>query len=76
LEEQVYLVKMKEAGFEQISIEPTRVYTADDAREFMIGAGLNVDGLDLDIDGKFMSGFIRATKPKDQVPCCSPGCCS
>ncbi|WP_447600379.1 arsenite methyltransferase [Nitrospira sp. Nam80] len=76
LEESVYLVKLKEAGFEQVSIEPTRVYTADDAREFIIGAGLNVDMVGHDIDGKFMSGFIRAIKPKDEVRCCSPSCCS
>jgi SAM-dependent methyltransferase len=76
LEENVYLVKMKEAGFEQIGIEATRVYTADDVREFIIGAGLNADVLGQEIDGKFVSGFIRATKPKDRVSCCSSGCCS
>jgi SAM-dependent methyltransferase len=76
LEEKVYLEKLKEAGFEQISIEPTRVYTTDDAREFIIGAGLDVDVVAQAVDGKFMSGFIRAVKPVSQAPCCSPGCCS
>jgi arsenite methyltransferase len=76
LDENVYLGKLKEAGFEEISIEPTRVYTADDAREFIIGAGLDADVVAQTVDGKFMSGFIRATKPKGQVACCSPGCCA
>ena len=76
LEENVYLAKLKQAGFEQISIEPTRIYTADDAREFIIGAGLNVDVVAQVVDGRFISGFIRASKPEGTAPCCSPGCCS
>jgi SAM-dependent methyltransferase len=76
LEEAAYLSKLTEAGFEQISIEPTRIYTADDAREFLIGAGLAGDGVAQAVDGKFMSGFIRATKPEGKAPCCNPGCCA
>ena len=76
LEEHAYLSKLKEAGFEQISIEPTRIFTADDAREFIRGAGLTVDTVAQAVDGKFMSGFIRATKPEAKALCCSPGCCS
>ena len=74
LEEAVYVTKLKEAGFEQIAIAPTRVYTAADAREFLLGAGLNVEAVAGDIDGKFMSGFIRAVKPVAKS-CCSPTCC-
>ena len=74
LEEAVYATKLNDAGFEQISIEPTRVYTAADAREFLLGAGLNVEAVAKDIDGKFMSGFIRAVKPVEKS-CCSPTCC-
>lgn len=76
LEQDDYLAKLKEAGFERISIEPTRVYTADDAREFIIGTGLNADAVAQAVAGKIISGFIRATKPGLQAPCCSPGCCS
>jgi SAM-dependent methyltransferase len=76
LEESVYQAKLKDAGFEQISIEPTRVYTAEDAREFLIGASLNVKKVAADIDGKFMSGFIRAVKPVQVKSCCDPTCCA
>ena len=77
LEETIYLSKLKAAGFEQISIEPTRVYTATDAREFLIGAGIKVEEVAQAVDGKFISGFIRAVKPMAQKSnCCSPACCS
>lgn len=76
LDENVYRAKLADAGFEQISIEPSRVYTAADAREFLIGAGLNVEAVAQAVDGKFISGFIRATKPGGDAPSCSPGCCS
>jgi arsenite methyltransferase len=76
LEETVYVTKLKEAGFEQISIEPTRIYTADDAGEFLLGARLNVETVAKDIDGKFISGFVRAVKPIQANSCCSPTCCT
>jgi len=76
LEETVYLMKLQQAGFEQISIEPTRVYSAADAREFLMGAGLNVETVAKEVDGKFMSGFIRAVKPVEAKSCCSPTCCT
>ena len=76
LEECVYHMKLEQAGFEQISIEPTRIYTAEDAREFLMGAGLNVEKVAKDIDGKFMSGFIRAVKPMQTRSCCAPTCCA
>lgn len=76
LEESDYLTKLQEAGFEQVSIEPTRIYSAADAREFLIGAGLNVDKVVKEIDGKFMSGFIRAVKPVEGRSCCGPACCA
>src|SRR4029078_4781962 len=65
LEESVYLAKLRHAGFEQTNIEPTRLYSADDVREFLMGAGMDVKVLAEQIDGKFMSGFIRAVKPTD-----------
>jgi arsenite methyltransferase len=76
LEESVYLAKLQQSGFEQISIEPTRIYTADDAKEFLMGAGLNVEMMTKEIDGKFMSGFIRAVKPVQTKSCCAPSCCA
>ena len=63
LEESEYREKLAKAGFEEIAIEPTRVYRADDAREFLAGAGLDVDAIAPQVDGKFRSAFIRARKP-------------
>ncbi|MGD0639756.1 MAG: arsenite methyltransferase [Roseiarcus sp.] len=64
LEESDYRAKLATAGFERIGIEPTRVYKVDDAREFLAGKGLDVDALASEIDGKFMSAFVRAAKPQ------------
>ena len=63
LEEEQFLRMLRAAGFENPSIEPTRIYTTDDARIFAESAGLDVDRFAAEIDGKFMSGFVRATKP-------------
>jgi SAM-dependent methyltransferase len=63
LEEREYAAKLAEAGFAGISIEPTRVYSIDDARRFLVEAGLDVDAIAPLVEGKFMSAFIRATKP-------------
>ena len=76
LEEADYLTKLQQAGFEQVSIEPTRIYSAADAREFLIGAGLDVESVAKEIDGKFMSGFIRAVKPVQGKSCCDSTCCA
>jgi arsenite methyltransferase len=67
LEENDYRAKLTSAGFESIDIEPTRVYRIEDAREFLSGEGIDVDAIAPQIDGKFMSAFIRAVKPG--VPC-------
>ena len=58
-----YSEKLAAAGFEEISIEPTRVYRVEDAREFLAGKGIDVDALAPQVDGKFMSAFVRAVKP-------------
>lgn len=76
LEESEYIGKLERAGFEDVSIEPTRVYTAADAREFLIGVGRNAEALAQTVNGKFMSGFVRAVKPTNSRSCCSPTCCS
>ncbi|WP_447983761.1 arsenite methyltransferase [Nitrospira sp. Nam74] len=74
LEQTAYLEKLKASGFEEASIEPTRIYTADDAKDFLVGAGLDSERVAKEIDGKFISGFIRAVKPK--TACCAPHCCA
>jgi SAM-dependent methyltransferase len=76
LEESVYIEKLQTTGFEKVSIEPTRIYTADDAREFLMGAGLDTKTVASAIDGKFMSGFIRANKPAQGRSCCASTCCA
>jgi SAM-dependent methyltransferase len=72
LDENEYREKLKAAGFEQISIEPTRVYRVEDAREFLSSAGVDVDVIAPQVDGKFMSAFVRAVKGE---PCCGAECC-
>jgi arsenite methyltransferase len=64
LEENEYRGKLAAAGFEQIEIEPTRIYRVDDAREFLSCSGIDVDAIAAQVDGKFMSAFVRAVKPK------------
>src|SRR5580765_6428353 len=63
LRDEDYMSKLKAAGFECISIEPTRVYQIEDARTFLTGQGMDVDAIAPLVDGKFMSAFIRASKP-------------
>jgi len=74
LEESEYRSKLAAAGFASVDIEPTRVYRVADAREFLSGQGVDVDAIAPQVDGKFLSAFIRATKPSEA--CCGPGCCS
>jgi len=77
LEEQDYVAKLTRTGFEQVSIEPTRVYTAADARELFEGTAIDLDAIAPAVDGKFISGFVRASKPgANQEACCSATCCS
>jgi SAM-dependent methyltransferase len=75
LEENDYRAKLNAAGFEQIDVEPTRIYRVADAREFLSGEGIDVDAIADQVDGKFMSAFIRAVKPAVKS-CCGPACCS
>ena len=76
LEEFEYRDKLFSAGFENIDIEPTRVYKVEEARDFLSSAGLDVDKVAPLIDGKFMSAFVRATKPFPKAACCGPSCCT
>ncbi len=72
LQDNEYTAKLAQAGFTNIGIEPTRVYDIEDARTFLSAQGVDVDIIAPQVDGKFMSAFIRATKP---ASCCPPGCC-
>jgi ubiquinone/menaquinone biosynthesis C-methylase UbiE len=84
LEEREFIALLTEAGFENPSIEPTRVYEAKDAAAFLAGTGLDVAAITPQIEGKFVSAFVRGTKPAHasplavlaKEPCCGPDCCS
>lgn len=73
LEEGEYAAKLLRAGFTSISLEPTRVYSIEDARRFLTEAGIDVDAVAPLAEGKFLSAFVRATKP--DCGCIGPGCC-
>jgi len=79
LDENEYRMKLAAAGFEAIGIEPTRVYDVEAAREFLASEGVDVDAIAHEVEGKFMSAFVRAKKPgrsaatKDDA-CCAPTC--
>jgi arsenite methyltransferase len=79
LEEMEYRDLLADAGFRRIDIEPTRIYKAEDAGAFLEGSGLDVARFTEQIDGKFMSAFVRATKPRalkqKESACCGPECC-
>lgn len=74
LEDGEYRAKLEAAGFTQIDLEPTRVYRVTDARAILSDAGIDVDAIAPQVDGKFMSCFIRAVKPAAKA-CCAPTCC-
>jgi SAM-dependent methyltransferase len=74
LQDYEYVAKLARAGFDSIDIEPTRVYSIEDARQFLTGEGLDADKIAPRVDGKFMSAFIRAAKPGEKA-CCGPACC-
>jgi SAM-dependent methyltransferase len=74
LQETEYRQKLADAGFTSIDVEPTRIYQVEEARDFLTAAGLDAEVVGPHIKDKFMSAFIRASKPA-QHPCdCPPGC--
>ena len=75
LEEQDYGAKLRAAGFADVEVEPWRIYKIDDARAFLTETGVNVDDLAPQVEGKFASAFVRATKPVAKS-CCGPTCCT
>jgi len=79
MEESEYRSKLAASGFEQVDIEPTRIYQASDAREFLAGGGDAdevADEIAHGVDGKFMAAFVRAKKPLSTKSCCGPSCCA
>jgi arsenite methyltransferase len=76
LEENEYREKLARAGFNSIDVEPTRVYKVEEAREFLEAAGLDAAIVGPQIDGKFISAFVRAAKPATAAACCGPSCCA
>jgi SAM-dependent methyltransferase len=81
LNDDEYIGKLVKAGFVSVGIEPTRVYSIEDARQFLTGESIDVDAMAPQVENKFMSAFIRAVKPGPAVKpahgeCCGPSCCS
>jgi SAM-dependent methyltransferase len=86
MDESEYRAKLVAAGFGDIEIEPTRVYSIEDARQFLVGKGIDVDAIAPHVDGKFASAFVRARKPESGAKpaatqdagasCCGPTCCT
>jgi ubiquinone/menaquinone biosynthesis C-methylase UbiE len=77
LEEGAYREKLTRAGFRNVDVEATRIYRAEDARGFLEEAGLLDESTLAQIDGRFMSAFVRAQKPMTaETSCCAPGCCA
>jgi SAM-dependent methyltransferase len=75
LQDTEYEAKLRNAGFTEIEVEPWRVYQIDDARSFLLESGVDVDRLAPQVDGRFASAFVRATKPVVKA-CCGPDCCA
>ena len=77
LDETEYRVKLAAAGFESVEVEPTRIYRAEEAKDILAAKGLDVEVVSAEVDGKFMSAFVRAIKPAaTSEACCGPTCCS
>jgi len=63
LRDSEYVAKLTGAGFENINIEPTRIYKVEDAKEFLSSKNIDLDVIASQVDGKFMSAFVQAVKP-------------
>ena len=75
LQDTAYEEKLRRAGFQDVTVEPWRVYNTNDARSFLKGAGLDDESLAQDVDGAIVSAFVRARKPAVSK-CCGPECCA
>jgi arsenite methyltransferase len=86
LEEREFESLLREVGFEDPSLEPTRIYEPEDARSFLEEAGLDMDAMVSAVEGRILSAFVRARKPDgivtgaepgaEEMSCCGPDCCS
>jgi len=85
LHEDDYRTLLAEAGFQSVDVEPWRVYQVEDAKQLLADAGLDVNALAGEVEGKIASAFVRATKPAEAAAgaeasaaagCCEPGCCT
>jgi len=76
LEESTYRETLARAGFKHVDLEPTRIYRAADARQFLDEAGISDDAVLAHVDGRFMSAFVRAQKPAAAQGCCAASCCA
>jgi ubiquinone/menaquinone biosynthesis C-methylase UbiE len=76
LEEDSYREKLARAGFEAVDVEPTRIYQVADAQQFLAEAGIEDEQVLAQIDGRFMSAFVRARKPAamDSAKACARRC--
>ena len=70
-----YVAKLARAGFDGINIEPTRIYQVEDAKAFLVAKGIDANAVAVEVEGKFISAFVRATKPAN-TSCCGPACCN
>jgi arsenite methyltransferase len=75
LEQSEYESKLRRAGFTDVDVDAWRVYDVADARDFLAGSGIDADAIAPQVEGRFASAFIRATKPAPQ-PCCGTDCCT
>jgi arsenite methyltransferase len=75
LQDSEYSSKLRAAGFEDVEVEPWRIYDIEDARAFLTETGLDIDAFASQVKDKFASAFVRARKPQSAA-CCAPGCCS
>jgi SAM-dependent methyltransferase len=76
LDQSDYAAKLASAGFKAVMIEPTRIYQVEDAREFFAHKGIDVDKFAAQADGKFLSAFVRATKPSAVSAARQSNCCT
>jgi 2-polyprenyl-3-methyl-5-hydroxy-6-metoxy-1,4-benzoquinol methylase len=77
LEERSYRAKLTGAGFDNVDVEATRIYRSDDARHFLGEAGFSDESIVAQVDGRFMSAFVRAQKPVTAAnTCCASTCCA
>jgi ubiquinone/menaquinone biosynthesis C-methylase UbiE len=77
LGEETYRDMLTRAGFEEVGIEPTRIYRAEDMQQFLSEAGLSDEHSLSELEGRFMSAFVRAQKPAAPVKtCCTSTCCT